>query len=72
VGRGVSGAAADRARPLRRDDLVNGVWFWTESRVRTYSLVFTGLLIIGVAVKLLVLAGLIEDALWLPAALVVV
>ena len=52
-------------RKLRRDDPVNGVWFWTKPRVRVFSLVVTGLLACAIAMSALVLAGILGDAAWL-------
>ena len=49
-------------RPLRRDDAA-GVWFWTKPRLRVYILTVTGETIASIAITLLVLAGLIPDAL---------
>jgi hypothetical protein len=56
-------------RPSRRVDPA-GVWFWTKPRVRVYSLVVTGVLITGIAVSLLVLAGMLGDTAWLRGVLV--
>jgi hypothetical protein len=49
-----------RRLPRRVDSA--GVWFWTKPRVRVYTLVVTGVVIISIAVTVLVLAGLIPDS----------
>lgn len=58
-----------QSRPLRRVDPA-GVWFWTKSRVRTYLLVVATVLLGGIGVSLLVLAGALGDAPWLRGVLV--
>jgi hypothetical protein len=39
-----------------------GVWFWTKPRVRMYLLFVAAVLLAGIAVSLLVLAGALADA----------
>lgn len=58
-------------RLSRRADPAEGVWFWTKPRVRVYSLFVTAVLIVGIAVSLLVLAGALADLAWLRGVLVV-
>lgn len=60
-----------RAQPrlARRVD-PDGVWFWTKPRVRVYLLAVTGVLVAGIAVSLLVLAGTLGDTVWLRGVLV--
>jgi hypothetical protein len=47
-----------------------GVLFWTKPRVRAYSLFVTSVLIAGIAVSMLVLAGALTDRAWLRGVLV--
>jgi hypothetical protein len=54
-----------QSRVLRGADPVAGVLFWTKPRVRVYTLVVTGLLVAGIGVSVLVLAGVLGDAAWL-------
>ena len=49
-------------RRLPRRVHPEGVWFWTKPRVRVYTLVVTGVVIVSTAVTVLVLAGLIPDS----------
>lgn len=56
-------------RPSRRVDPA-GVWFWTKPRVRAYSLFVAAVLVTGIAVSMLVLAGALADAAWLRGVLV--
>ncbi|WP_326828599.1 hypothetical protein OIE13_21025 [Streptosporangium sp. NBC_01810] len=49
-----------RRRP-RREDPVNGVYFWTKQRVRVYSLVIAVMIITDLALCALVLANLLPD-----------
>lgn len=58
-----------QARPSRRIDPA-GVWFWTKPRVRIYTLFVTAVLLAGIAVSLLVLAGALADLAWLRGMLV--
>ena len=60
-----------RAQPrrLRRVDPA-GVWFWTKPRVRVYSLVVTVVLVAGIGLSLVALAGTVADAAWLRGVLV--
>jgi len=60
---------ASKPRLRRRDDPVNGVRFWLKPRVRAYTLLVTGALITALAVSLLVLAGALDDAVWVRTAL---
>lgn len=56
-------------RPSRRLDPA-GVLFWTNPRVRMYTLFVTTVLITGIAVSLLVLAGALANVSWLRGVLV--
>jgi len=49
-------------RRLPRRVHPGGVWFWTKPRVRVYTLVVTGVVIVSTAVTVLVIAGLIPDS----------
>ncbi|SNS13069.1 hypothetical protein [Actinomadura mexicana] len=51
-----------RERRHRRDDPVDGVWFWTKGRVRAYTIVLTVLILGGLGTVVLGLAGLFEDS----------
>lgn len=60
----------NQPRPVRWDDPVAGVLFWTKPRVRVYSFVITGVLVAGIGVSLLVLADVLGDTSWLRFGLV--
>jgi hypothetical protein len=58
-----------QTRRSRRVD-PSGVLFWTKPRVRVYSLFVTSMLIMGIGVSMLVLAGVLADGAWLRGVLV--
>jgi len=58
-----------QSRLSRRVDPA-GVWFWTKPRVRMYLLFVVTVLLSGIAISLLVLAGALADMAWLRFVLV--
>ena len=63
-------AAAARAGTAVATGGSGGGFFWTKPRVRIYTLFVTAVLLAGIAVSLLVLAGALADAAWLRGVLV--
>ncbi|MFI0405733.1 hypothetical protein [Actinomadura sp. 3N508] len=51
-----------RPRPSRRDDPVNGVWFWTKGRVRVYVITVSVVIVTGLAAAVSALAGILPDS----------
>ncbi|TMQ94550.1 hypothetical protein ETD83_23830 [Actinomadura soli] len=51
-----------RPRPSRREDPVNGVWFWTKNRVRIYIFTVSLTIVTGLGAAVSVLAGILPDS----------
>ncbi|WP_165964368.1 hypothetical protein [Actinomadura sp. KC216] len=51
-----------RPRPSRREDPVNGVWFWTKSRVRVYVITVSIVIVAGLGAAVSALAGILPDS----------
>lgn len=49
-------------RRLRRDDPVNGVWFWTKPRVRAYAITVATVVLADTGLCILVLADTVPDS----------
>lgn len=54
-----------QTRPLRRDDPVNGVIFWTKPRVRIYAIFVGTMVLLDTGLCALVLGGAVRDSAWL-------